>query len=860
VTNGPRFVLGLALAALVLRGGIASAWTTRLPGVASIADDVPSIALDAVGNLLTVGDADVTKYAASDGAILWRTRLFDVTDPLIPHGDVSVDATGDVLVTGTVFRTSTPSGVAVVKLAGADGHVLWRVEFDGANPESEGPSTVVIDRNGDVILGGMTGVDHDGILAVKLDGRSGAERWRGRYPGAGGVLDLELVVAVDVHGDVALVGGFTDSGVSRTGTVKVSGVDGRLLWRSIMGGPNDFGQATAVATDGLGDVVVIGAFTNGGVDFAATVVKLDGASGAQRWRRSFDGTAHDLDYANGVAVDPEGNVLVVGAIVNEDTYSDVLVVKLAPDGSDVWRREIDGGDGLYDAGNAVAIIGQRIVVAAEINGNNEDDPSFAAFGLDAGSGAETWRFLKRGSFGGRDRATLVAASASGTVVVAGSLQDAGTKQDALLLDVDASSGEQSWQLTLNETIQHPGVAEAVAVDRHGDAIAVGRIGTERSFDDFAVVKLAGSSGQPLWRASIDGTVHENDDGRAVSLDSTGDVLALGITVDADGPPPTDPAFPGQQPIKTNVTVVKLAGSTGAELWRSSPSFGGPGSALASDVAVDQRNDVLVGGWFGTSTESVPAVVKLDGDSGAESWRFTLPDQGFGADFPVPLGLDAVGDVVVAEDVDVCKVSGATGAQLWHHRSTTVSVATLAVDEHGDAVIANATSLAATKLSGRDGTPLWTVDRGEGRILAIAVDRTGDVVLAGTIFGDSGEERAVLLKLEGATGALRWMRVLPGRTSGDGLALVVDEAGNVLVADASSVARRGADFGVAKLRGRDGVLQWRRQIDGSGRRDDRAQAIALDPRQNPVAVGVLSGAASSEDFAVVKLDGRTGRYR
>ena len=127
--------------------------------------------------------------------------MFDVANPLLPARVVSVDASGDVVVGGTRFRTLPGSDAVVVKLAGADGHVLWRVEFDGAGPIriSEHAASMATAT----ILGGTTDVGHASWRGSTAE-RSG--RRAGRAPEA---CSTELQVAVK-YGDVALVGGFTN--------------------------------------------------------------------------------------------------------------------------------------------------------------------------------------------------------------------------------------------------------------------------------------------------------------------------------------------------------------------------------------------------------------------------------------------------------------------------------------------------------------------------------------------------------------------------------------------------------------------------------------------------------------------------
>jgi hypothetical protein len=66
--------------------------------------------------------------------------------------------------------------------------------------------------------------------------------------------------------------------------------------------------------------------------------------------------------------------------------------------------------------------------------------------------------------------------------------------------------------------------------------------------------------------------------------------------------------------------------------------------------------------------------------------------------------------------------------------------------------------------------------------------------------------------------------------------------------------------VVKLRGESGVVRWRRFVDGGAHAGDEAVAIALDPEQNPAVAGFFTGPDSSQDFAAVRFDGRTGRHR
>lgn len=851
--------VGIVLVMLACAGR-ADAWTARVPGVASLADDVRQIARDTGGNVVATDGESVAKHGRADGALLWRTRLVAQRDAVNSIGPVTVDAAGDVIVAGIVAELGTPPDVLVAKLSGRDGSVLWRHRFDGPAHSSDYAIDVTTDIAGDVIVGGVSHLIVEDMLVLKLDGATGTEKWHSVVPGPGVGTDQGLAVAVDAHGDVALAGDSTYGTTDRFAVIKVRGSDGKLLWRAAAGDADASGQAWAVAFDPSGDVVVAGSLVAGDAGFDVAVVKFDGATGAQRWARYADGAAHDSDFGKDLAVDAAGNVVTVGRVVNGTTGNDVLVLRLASDGSEIWRREIDGGAGAFDAAQAVAVVGGTVVVAAAIDGPSFDRTRFAAFGLDVHTGDDVWRLTRDGDADGRDWATGALASIDGEVLIAGRVVNRGSKDDGLLLDLRAVDGDVRWERNLNVTEHAAGEATGVVVDANGDAIVSGVTSAADTAADVTVVKLAGASGAALWRTRIDGAQHVDDTGGAVVADPSGDVFVAAATVDGPGGPPPDPRLPGT-PALVDVAVVRLDGATGAELWRSTAP--GRGFPRADDLAL-AAGDPVVAGWLGGEQyESFAAVARVDAGSGSTLWTSSLglgeigPRDGS----PVRVDADAAGRVFAAVRTRVAKLDAGDGAPLWLRSAVTVATEDLAVDAQGDVVVVGESDVGfgVEKLRGSDGTTLWSLSRGAGRALAVRLDASGDVIVAGAI-ERRGDESFAVVKIDGDTGIHLWTRIAPGRVPARGLALAVDAAGDVVVGGVAAAAARGEDLAVLKLRGSDGRIRWRRLVDGGRRGDDRARAVALDAAGNAVAAGVLSASDGVGDFAAVRLDGRTGRWR
>lgn len=840
--------------------GIAAAWTARIAGALSLDDRLRDVARDLAGDVLTLSEDTVTKHARGDGTPLWRKRLVDGEETPDYVASLTTDPSGDVVVLGGTSGPGAANDAVVWKLSGADGRVLWRFRFDGPGRGADYAIDAAVDASGDVIVGGVSHLIAEDMLAIKIDGRTGVEKWHAVVPGPVAGQDQGLAVAIDAHGDVAVVGDSTTAGsIDRFAAIKLRGTDGKLLWRAFAAGPDDNGQASSAAFDAAGDLVVVGAIAFAATGFDVAVVKLDGATGVERWHRYVDGSAHDFDFGTQLAVTASGDVVAVGGVVNTESGNDVLVVRLAPDGSERWRRVIDGGVAGYDHGIAVSLAGDRVVVAAALDGAGYDDARFAALGLDAATGGDAWRLTRDGDADGRDEALFAVAGPDRTVLIGGPLVNLGTKDDGLILDVDAATGGVRWERNLNVTIPADGEATAVAIDGAGDAVVAGVTSDPASGADVTVVKLDGPRGAEVWRTRIDGALHADDRGGPVVVDGAGAVLVGAATLET---PPTvlgNPWFPAL-PGVASLRVVKLDGATGSELWRSSS----PAQAFVrADDLVLAQDDPILAGWFGGRLyESVAAIARIDGATGAERWRYAFAVEGYGPDLgAVRVGTGPTGDVIAAVRSVAARVRGTSGDVAWGPMPLSVAVADLAVDATGDVVVVGRSDigLGVEKLSRADGRSLWKVSRGAGRAAAVRLDSAGDVFVAGAV-QHAGAERMTVVRIDGASGVVRWERIVPGYGPARGLTLDLDPAGDVVVGGAAAIPGHGDDFAVRKLRGKDGHLRWRRHVDGGGRRDDRAQALALDAAGNAIAAGALRDRSGLEDFAVVRFDGRTGRSR
>jgi hypothetical protein len=153
-----------------------------------------------------------------------------------------------------------------------------------------------------------------------------------------------------------------------------------------------------------------------------------------------------------------------------------------------------------------------------------------------------------------------------------------------------------------------------------------------------------------------------EEARDVVVDAAGDVIAAGVL--------------NNRNTESDMAIVKLAGATGAELWRTELTGPANGSDdVANAIDLDSTGDVLVAGQtFRGSPDAAFTVAKLRGSTGSEVWRQDFDGTWFDVDARDAgraLAVDGSDDVIAAgallndhalADLDfaVLKLSGLDG--------------------------------------------------------------------------------------------------------------------------------------------------------------------------------------------------------
>lgn len=600
---------------------------------------------------------------------------------------------------------------------------------------------------------------------------------------------------------------------------------------------NSNDSAAKVLVDSAGNVVVTG-YTEDGTGSDILTIKYSGVDGAVIWRVRYDGPTHGNDEARGIAIDSNGDVIVVGL-----SGTEFFTIKYAgPDGAALWERPGPRGnaaDVAIDSNNDIAVTGSWVGVGgdyytAKYSGTN---------------GALLWEQTYNGPGNDDDSAAAVAVDTSGNVLVTGRSVGADNAPEFYTAKYDALTGTVLWD------IHGPlGGAEAVMPDNNGDVVVAGT-----STFDYYTVKYAGADGAVLWEQRYDGPANSEDRLRSMTLDVGGNVIVTGSST-------------AEQTAQDFYTA-KYAAADGTVLWERRYD----GSDLfdeAQSVAVDAAGDVVVNGFSITETNQQLYTAKYAAADGAILWE-RVGQAGYGE----AVAFDSVGDVLVAGlspgsagffDSYTAKYASSDGALQWEQRyngpaNRSDAAQAVAIDNDRNVIVTGSsvgpggsTDFYTAKYLATDGSLIWErrydgPAHGTDAAHALAIDGDGNVVVTGESWNGTDSD-FYTAKYAAGNGAVLWERHYSGlgNTSDSAAAVTIDGEGNAAVTGSS-----GGDFYTAKYSGTDGTILWAKRVNHVGDIYDSPAAIAVDSSGNVLVSGRSGGLGSSADFYTAKFGAVTG---
>ena len=778
-------------------GGVREAWVRHYSsGLAPSFDVATDIAIDSSGNVyvtgyssnIVSGDDYVTIKYDTRGNLIWIARYNGTANEDDLAAAVSVDANGNVYVSGTSVNSGTSSDFVTIKY-NRDGIQEWEAHYNGPGNSKDEIAALAIDELGNVYVTGKSeGIGTWFDFATIKYNSAGEEQWVARYVGPSNYYDSATALSVSRSGSIYVAGWSLDtkSGSSNYVTIKYSPA-GAEQWIAHYNESAKADGASAIAVDRYDNVYVTGWSEGNGTNLDYATIKYN-SLGESQWVARY--STPKREEATSLTVDFVGNVYVSG-------YT--AAIKYNSAGMQEW-----------------VIASPASAIALDNSGNiYVTDYEYRTVKYNS-SGIAQWkvRYTAPNNRGARANALIV--DITGNVYIVGVSRGSVTDSDEDFETVKYDrSGRQEWAVHYNGQGNSKDEATAMAVDEVGNVYVTGWSLTSNSGRDYLTVKY-GASGKVRWVARYNGSGNSTEEATAIAVDKIDNVYVTGQSIG----------------VSTGYDYVTIKyNNVGIEQWVA--RYNGPntsydgGKALVLDAA---GNIYVTGG----------STIKYD-NMGVVQW--IAQHENFVQ--ATAIALDSLGNVYVRSSYGAAVMKfNDVGVKQWTMRTGQYLATGFVVDDSGNVYTTGWTELGhgfsqyITNKLNSAGVQQWIVREevtsGDNMAAALTIDHTGNVYVTGR-----SQTFYATIKYNNV-GVRQWVARYygPANSLNQATALAVDNDSNVYVTGYSGYSngfQPAFDYATIKYN-TDGVEQWATRFNGRRNPFDHPNAIWVDGSGNVYVTG------------------------
>ena len=359
------------------------------------------------------------------------------------------------------------------------------------------------------------------IVTVAFDASNGSVLWTDRYNGPGSIQDFAQAIEVTPDGRTVIAAGTRDDvGITanRDDLVAVGydAATGERRWvASFDSGRYDFTQDLAIAPDGSRFyLTALTRGTLGSPDMDYLTVGFDAATGETLWsaRENSPNVGAGPDYANAVAVSPDGDTVAVTGmwVIPASPQNTLTYGTVAYEAGDEERLGQRRWFTQHEIGVAKALAfspdGKRVHVAGEVVRPNGTVWDYGLVAFDTQTGQRLWADRFNGCVNSCYLTSLAINPSNGDVYATGwalVLKDplgvSGSQTDLFTLAYRGDTGERRWLSQYDSLGLNQVFPEAfLAPDQSALVLAAATQTSNRTFS--TAVALDPATGEVRWEA------------------------------------------------------------------------------------------------------------------------------------------------------------------------------------------------------------------------------------------------------------------------------------------------------------------------------------------------------------------------
>jgi len=367
-----------------------------------------------------------------------------------------------------------------------------------------------------------------------------------------------------------------------------------IEWYKIWNRKNNIDYGNGVAVDSEDNIYIVGSSEGSAMHKYDIVLVKYNSAGIQEWNTTWRGEVSNEGY--GLVIDSSNNIYIVGSTNSLGAENNnVVLIKYSSLGVQEWNKTWDGGGS--DEGLGIAVDSKDDIYITGYTQSLNDDIFLAKYDS---SGEQKW--IKTWDGGDKDHGYGIAVDSSDNIYIIGSTNSSGAGRDDMILVKYNSAGIQEWNTTWGIDVSNEGYG--VVVDSENNIYITGYT---RSLNDDIVLAKYNRLGVQEWIKTWDGS--KGDIGYGITVDSSDNIYIVGRT-DSWGYN------------AGNLVLVKY-NQLGIQEWNKILAGGGTDEGYG--VAVDSENNIYITGYTINLDEGQNDIVlvkySIDSDSdGLSDWQ------------------------------------------------------------------------------------------------------------------------------------------------------------------------------------------------------------------------------------------------
>lgn len=259
--------------------------------------------------------------------------------------------------------------------------------------------------------------------------------------------------------------------------------------------------------------------------------KLFAVDVIEEWVARYNGPGNYDDNAEAMVVDNSGNVYITGHSYGSSSHHDYATTKYDSDGNEKWVARYNGPGNYHDTPIAIAVDASDNIYVTGYSYGDGTSSDYATIKYNS-DGIEQWVARYNGPGNGNDLVFAMAIDDTGNVYVTGESYDNYSRLDCTTIKYD-TNGRQQWVVTYKGTGNYNDSGKAIVLDTLGNIYVTGySYSGNETREDYITIKY-NPNGRQLWEQKYSGPsgppYSGYDFANAIAVDALGHVYVTGYS-------------------------------------------------------------------------------------------------------------------------------------------------------------------------------------------------------------------------------------------------------------------------------------------------------------------------------------------